>query len=267
MQRFLFILQILIKCTLLFLISFIWLRFLTSSIWVSGAIAFVITLIIEFFSMYFKRKNKYKTNLKIKEKENAENMFLSLSTDKNFLSFFHNLSLSRHSNCQRKKDYIIINHSKSRVILFPFIKIKKLSPDDLLEIYKKCNHENATKIVIVCNEYEKDCSVFIKNFSIKFLLLDKFETYSMLYKEYDFYPEITLEYKKEAKPTLKDLLAYSFNKSRTKGYLLSALLLFITSFFVKINLYYCIISSALLLFALISFINPKYNIKKERTIL
>ncbi len=264
MQKFLFIFQKLLKCGLIFLIAFIWLRFVLSSIWISGLLAFTITIIIEFISIYFKRKNINKTYLKIKEKEEAENMFLSLLTDKKSLSFFHNLALSRHKTSEIKKNYILIKNLNSNVILYPQLKIAKLTPDDIIEIYKNCKKEIPEKIIIPCNEYEKDCPVFIKNFSQKIILLDKFETYSLLYREYDFYPEITLEYKKEAKPTFKDLIAYSFNKSRTKGYIFSALVLLVTSFFIKQSLYYCIIGSILLMFALISFVNPKFNSKKEQ---
>lgn len=267
MQRFLHILQIILKCSLIFLIAFIWLRFIFSSIWLSGAIAFGITLLIEFISLYFKRKSKNKSSLKLKEKEDAENMFLSLLANKDFLTFFYELAITRHPSCEKKKQYIVINHPESKVILYPSIKIAKLMPDDVLNIYKTCQIENAQKIVVVCNEYDKESCNFIKNLSTKFLLLDKFETYSMLYREYDYYPEITMAYKKEAKPKFKDLIAYSFNKSRTKGYLFSAFILLVPSLFTELNIYYCIVSSLLLLFALISFVNPKYNRKKEQAVL
>lgn len=268
MQRVLFIFQKFLKCGLVFLIAFVWLRFLLSSVWLAGLISFAITLVIELFSLYLNKKSKNKTSLKIKEKEDAENMFLSLLSDKNYLSFFHELSLSRHSNCKKKKEYILIEHKdQCKVILYPYIKLKSLIPDDILNIYKTCLHEKACKIVIICNEYDKSCLGFIKNLSQNFILLDKFESYSMLYKEYEFYPEITLQYKKDAKLKFKDMLAVAFNKSKTKGYIFSALVIFITSYFVKMNIYYCIIGSLLLLFALISFINPKYNKVKKQTIL
>lgn len=267
MQRFLFILQIFLKSSMIFFIAFIWLNFFLKTIWLSGLIAFGITLIIEFISLFFKKKNNHKNHLKIKEKEDAENMFLSLLTDKDNLSFFYNLTSTRHFNIELKKKYVLLKHQNNKVILYPFIKIGKLSCDDILEIYKSCSHENVEKIVITCNDYEKECKVFIKNFTQKFVLLDKFETYSDLYKEYDYYPEITIEYKKEAKPKFKDLLAYSFNKSRTKGYLFSAFILFLPSLFLELNIYYCIVGTLLLLFALISFINPKYNRKKEQSLL
>ena len=266
MSRFILVLQIFLKCSLTFLIAFIWLRFIISSVWISGLIAFAITFALEMFFLYFKRKNNHKSTLKLKEKEDAENMFLSILHDKNPLSFFFQLTQTRHSS-EKRKGFIIIKHSSHKVILFPYLKISSLTCDNIIDIYKLTLNEKADKIVITCNNYDKECGSFIKNLPVKILLLDKYETYSMLYSEYDFYPEITMTYKKEAKMKFKDLIAYSFNKSRTKGYLLSAFVLFIPSFFIRPNLYYSIVGSILLLFALISFVNPKFNRKKDQTIL
>ncbi|MBQ8793050.1 MAG: hypothetical protein IJZ62_05715, partial [Clostridia bacterium] len=88
-----------------------------------------------------------------------------------------------------------------------------------------------------------------------------------LYKYYDVYPEMTHKYKKEKMLVFKDFLAYSFNKKRTKGYLLSAFILILSSLFVRGSIYYCVISSLCVIFALISYFNPYFNTKNEGDIL
>lgn len=192
-------------------------------------------------------------------------MFLSLTTDNKYMKFYEEMLRTRHSEISVKKNFLIINKDE-KIVLYPYLKLVSLKPENLIEILKETKSAKADKIRIICYEYDKDIVAFIKNFKEEIILIDRFESYS-LYKEYDFFPEITQEYKKEAKLTFKDLLGFAFNRSRTKGYLLSAIILFITSFFVKINLYYCIISSLLLIFALISYINPKYNSKKVKEII
>ncbi len=266
MKLLLFIFQKFLKLSLIFFIFFIWLKFITKSLWLSIFISTIAAIIIEIISYIFTNKNRSKQTLKIKEKEAAENIFLSLSTSHSYLDFFLQLALSRHSSSIKKKDYIQINHrDKTKVLLYPFLQLKKFSLNDLLTLTTNLGKEKIDKLVITCFEYEKEVIPFIRNFEYEILVLDRFDTYSHLYKEYDFYPEITMTYKKEGKLTIKDLIAFSFNKSRTKGYIFASLLLFATSFFVKLNIYYCIVSSILLLFALISYINPKYNnsLKKE----
>lgn len=265
MKKILYVLQILLKLMLVFSIAFIWLRFFLNSIWLILSISLTITILFEIAHRYFQRKNKSRENLKIKEKEDADNMFLSLAKDSKYMKFYEEMLKTRHSDVVANKDFLIIN-KEEKVILFPYLKLEILKPLHLLEILNKTTKAKADKITILCYEYDKDTVAFIKNFSEKIVLVDRFESYS-LYKEYEFFPEITQEYKKEAKLTFKDLLGFAFNRSRTKGYLISSIILFITSFFVKINIYYCIISSLLLLFALISYINPKYNRKSVKELI
>lgn len=260
MKKVLFIFQTIFKFSLIFLFCFIWTRFLKQPLWLTFVLATILTVIVILITHVLNKKNKLKQNLKQSEKEAAENMFLSLLSDKNHLKFFLELTKSRHPNAIIKNDYILITHQdNSKVILLPFINMQMLSLNDIAIYAKLCKSQKADKIIILCHDYEKQCIAFSKNFDIEMLILDRFDTYSMLYKEYEFYPEITMKYKKDAALTFKELLAYSFNKSRSKGYIFASIILFITSFFVKINIYYCICASILLIFAFISYINPKYN--------
>jgi hypothetical protein len=261
MKKILYLFQILLKFSLIFFIVFIWLKFLLSSLWVAIVLSLAITIIVELVLTLFSKKKNGKKALKLKEKENAENMFLSLVASDDSIDFFERLAKTRHKVVVRKKDYILITNQQE-TLFFPFIKMQNLSLNDIAIIVKLCKSESVKKCVILCYDFDKNCLAFTKNFDEKIIILDRFDTFS-LYKEYDFYPEITMEYKKEAKLSIKDLIAYSFNKSRTKGYVLSAIFLFLTSFFVNLNIYYCITASILLLFALISFINPKFNNKTK----
>ncbi len=268
MKKILFIIQSLLKFSLIFFISFIWLRYLIKSLLLATAISFIISVAIEILLYFFKKKSNLKKELKFSEKEDAENMFLSLLTNTNYIDFYLNLVKSRHQSVLKKRDYIIIKHKdNTKVLLIPIIKIEMLTPNNIIEISKINKTEKADKIVVLCYDFDKHALSFSKNFDYEILILDRFDTYSHLYKEYDYFPEITIKYKKEAKLSFKELLAYSFNKSRTKGYIFASILLFITSFFIPLNIYYCIMASILLLFALISFINPKYNIKNTKNII
>jgi len=266
MKRLLYILQILLKLGLVFSFCFIWTRFLINSIWTSITLSVGITIMFEIIHRIIQTKSKTRENLKIKEKEDADNMFLSLLTDNKYMTFYEDMLKSRHQNILTKKSFIIILKNNTKTILFPYLKLETLKPNNLLEIIRLVSSSKPNKITILCYDYDKETMAFLKNFKEDIILLDRYETYS-LYKEYEFFPTITQEYKKEGKLSIKDLLCFAFNRSRTKGYLISAFILFITSFFVRINIYYCIISSLLLLFALISYINPKYNKKIEREII
>lgn len=268
MKYVLTILRTFLKCGLIFILSFIWLRYTIHSIWISFLLAFLISITFEIISFLISRRKGNIIKLKNKELEDAENMFLSLATSNNYIDFFYNLAKSRHKNISKTSSYITIKHENGNItILFPFIKFHTINNDDISSIIKKIHPTPSTKLVIPCNEYERNSLSFSKNFNLNIVILNKYETYKLLYQEYEYFPEITFKYKKEAKKTFSDLLNYSFNKARAKSYIFASLIIFISSFFIKMNIYYCIIASILLLFALFSYINPKYNIKDLQELL
>lgn len=268
MKKSLSLFRFLIKFSLTFILIFIWLRFFINSTLIAIMLSVAITLILQvlIYFLFFNHKNKL--SLKSQEEEDAQNMFFSLANVTNSVDFFFNLVISRHKNVAKNREYIkIIHQNEKTTILYPLISFKSLDEDCLISIIKKTNKPNVCKLVIVCGEFDKSLVKFIKNFDIEIVLLDKFQTYSLLYKEYEFYPQITHRYSKEMKRKFSELISYSFNRSRSKAYTLSAFALFLMSFFVKINIYYYIMISVLLIFSLISLTNTKYNYKKQEELL
>ena len=121
------IFQVLLKSSIIFLIFYIWLKYIFQSTWLALVVSFVITLLLELISTYVKRKKGIKSNLKVKEKEDAENMFFTLSRDENRVDFFFKLAKTRHNNVNKFKRYIIVHHEGGQdVVLYPFIKYQNL---------------------------------------------------------------------------------------------------------------------------------------------
>ncbi len=267
MQKISYIFQIIFKIALIFLIIFIWVRYFVSSLLISILITVSLTLIIDFITRFIAKKKYNKTSLKQMEREEAENCFLSLSINKKSTDFFLKLAEKKHK-AEKRKNYILINHEENvKVILFPYLTHKALSTDDIIKILSATKSISPSKIVVVCGSIEKETFSFIKNFDVEFVLLDQYETYQKLYKPYETYPEITIKYKKEKSLAFKDLIAYSLNRSRAKGYFISALFLILSTLFVKTTIYYCIVASVLVMFSLISLYNPFARNVKTKEIL
>lgn len=266
MKKIFVLFQIFIKSFIIFLILFIWLRYIFNSFWLAIVTSVFLTLLIELLYSVIKRKKGIKNSLKIKEKEDADKMFFSLSKDINYIDFYYKLVKSRHSNAIKLKKYILITHQDgSKVALFPYIKFQALCFDDIISSYNIIK-QPIDKIVITCNDYEKNIINNIKSFSCPVVLLNKYETYENLYKEYDFYPEIsTVEL--NTRYTLKDFFSLAFNRSKSKGYFISAIILFIASWFIQFNIYYSVFASILFLFALISLTNKTFNKKISKELL
>ncbi len=301
MRKISFAFQEMLKFCLIFFLFFVWLRYFLDKLWLSVFLAVLLTCVLQVGIYFFKRKKKKKIGLKFKEKEEAENMFLSLACENKPIDFFEKLASKKHKDIIKHKDYLVITHhlesasnsmsnstlkaktsSKStasststaskeeikKTLLYVDFSFEGLTIPRFMAIYNKVKKEKAEKIVICCKEIvDKKLPSFVSNFDEKFLILDVYSTYEKLYKFYDCFPEITKKYQKEKKMAFKDFVAYSFNKQRTKGYLFSAIILIICGLFVRATLYYCIIASLLVVFALISQFNPIYNLKSETDVL
>lgn len=267
MRKINFIFQEVLKIFLIFLLSFIWLRYYLRKLWIAVLVSIFVTAFIYFIFYLIKRKKKNKEGLKIKEKEEAENMFLSLACNDKKMDFFLKLASSKHKNVKKYSKFLVISHeNNTKTLLFPKIDFEPLNISNFIEIYNKVKGR-AEKVVILCHSYDKEVLSFSKHFDIYFLIFDRFETYERLYKYYNIFPEIKESYKKDKMLTFKDFVAFSFNKKRAKGYLLSAFLLALSAIFVRTTIYYTIVATILVVFAIISQFNTTFNIKEDKEIL
>lgn len=270
MKKISLIIQEILKMFLIFLILFVWIRYMIRRLWLATLVSAICTAFIYAILFLLSRKRKAKFGLKLKEKEDAENIFLSLNFQDNPMDFFFNLASKKHQNVTKHKKYISIDYKleKVKTILWFDRSFEGLTVPRLCEIYEKVKKERATKLVVCCYEMmDKNLPSFLRNFEEKIIILDRFQTYQQLYKLYDCFPEITKTYPKQKSVAFKDMLGYSFNKKRTKSYLFSALILILSGLFVRISIYYCLIASLLIVFALISQFNTSFNPKTEEDVI
>lgn len=254
MRRLNNIFKIILESTLIFFIFFIWLNFYLDSRILSSVISFIMTGVIEGIWQFFRSKKKDRSSIKEREKMEAEKMFISLING-NQLHFFERLFSLRYKNISKQKDFLVLLKGNEKIVVFPLLKYQKLSGDDLLFVIKKTSRIIPTKIVIVCGESEKQALDLAKSNKTQIIILDKYQTYLSLYKEYDFYPEvknITLP-----RPTFKNFLSSFFSQSHARGFIISAFFLMFGSLFTKMNLYYLISTSILILFGIICLFNKK----------
>ncbi|MBR1890252.1 MAG: hypothetical protein IJ817_01020 [Clostridia bacterium] len=256
------IFQEILKTLAIFLLYFIWMRYFIRNLFLSAFLSSVLSVGTYLLLAVIKNKRKKKIGLKIKEKEDAENMFLSLTLDKKPITFFASLARRKHKLVSQHKSYVTIDYpiEKAKTLLCFDASYSGLTANKVAEIEKSAEIENANKIVICCKEIaEKEVYSFCAALKTKIVILDVYESYEKLYKEYDFYPKITHTYTKSKSMTVKDFISYSFNKKRTKGYLFSALILVLSSLFMRQTIYYCMIASILVVFSIISHFNPYFN--------
>ena len=263
------IFSMLFRISLIFLICFIWARYYIEKLYLAIIVSALATIMIDVFIKIVSTKHQTTLSIKKKELEKIEeckNSFL-FGEEKQTLDFYYKLAKKKHEAVKKKEYVLVENVNGEKIVLFPFYTYRKFTIDDLIVCINKIKNIGVTKLVICTNEYETAVSKFADKMSLKILILNCEQTYFKLLKVYDFYPEKVIELKQSQKNTIKDLLAYSLNKKRTKGYFLASCIMLFSSFLVKYNLYYIIFSTLLLILSLISFINPKFNKKISENIL
>ena len=267
MQKISFIFQTIFKILLIFLLIFVWVRYFIRPLWLSLLITAILTAVIDLISRIFTKKRSSALALKASEREEAENIFLSLALESNALDFFLKLASSKHK-AEKKDGVILIEHEeKSKAIIYPFMQLNNLSCNEIKFALEKLNDLGAQKAIIICFDAGKECYDFAKNFDQQIEILDRYSAYQKLYKPYDCKPEITHKYKKGKRLRFREIIEFSFNRSRAKGYFFSAFILILSSFFVRTAIYYVVIASVLIIFALISLYNPFERKKLPSSIL
>lgn len=122
------------------------------------------------------------------------------------------------------------------------------------------------KIILCVNELDDNIKEIANKLPVKFIILNKYETYEKLMKKYNVFPSEIFNFNEKTNLKFKNFLEISLNKKRASGYIFASIVLLISSFFVKVTIYYLIMSSILLLLSIFSFINPFYNKKLPETI-
>lgn len=234
----------------LFIINLIWSLYFIKTPFVSIICSIFISIaIMLIYKLINYKKNKRQLS-SIKEQQHMEdikNTFIFMPTI-DVIDFFHRLTSSKHKATKTKK-YICINENK-KIILIPYFKTESLTLDRLIELYNY-SPKNADKTIILCTDYDSKLLTNLDNFNTKIILLNYKETYFELLKKYEFYPKITINKKAKEKINFKQILLITFNKKKTKSYITSALFIIFASFFVPYKIYYLIIATILLTFAIL----------------
>ena len=186
--------------------------------------------------------------------------------NKNLLNFFYKLCLSKHE-CTLASNYIIIKNNDKNIILYPCFNGDKIGVCTFVDIIKDVKNLDIKRLIVLCAGYENKINLELDKFNFEIIFLKNEEIYFKLLKKYEFFPEITIKSTKKPKNTLKFLTSSALNKKRTKGYLLSALCLFVASFFNAYKIYYVAISSLLVVLAIFCRFNAKFNTNKEINLL
>lgn len=268
MKTFNLIVSRIFRIFLIFMLFFIWVRFYEKNLTFALAYTAILTFAFDCLLNFIIKKRDTRANLKNSELKNAENYCnYFIFNNKQESVLFYSKLLSEQFPIIKKTDYIVFENDSEVCVLYPLYSYDKLKISDIITINNISKKTNCKKIIICASDYENGVREFATRLPIKIILLNKYESYEKLMKKFNYFPKETLNFATTKNQTFKNILAYSFNRKRAKGYIFASLVLILSSFFVKISIYYLIISSVLLLFAIFSYTNNIYNQKLPDNVL
>ena len=149
------------------------------------------------------------------------------------------------------KDYLVIASDKRKTIVFPFMRLIKLTTADLSEMYASVTSvETGAPILILTIEgATKSAADTAANLSErKVTVLDKLQVYGML-DELDSFPPVTLTVKKKRRKA-GEFFRAALAPDKARRYLMISVFMLFTSLIVNMSIYYIIFASFVTMLAI-----------------
>lgn len=224
----------------IFCILFVWVQYAWRNFWATTLLCLPISG-LAFWAIKAvsnkKQDKKEQTSKDIKLMENASKQF-AVAAKKDLFFFFRELLCKQYTEVKETPKGIEFLKDGQKYLLVPLYSSFLITERDLLPLLQIKNH----KILAVCKSFSKESGDLVAMFSERLELWDEEKVYNKLLKPNDLYPSLV---KIEEKKVKRDYRQIIFAKEKAKPYFLSGLVLLLSSFFVRYNIYYVIVSSVL----------------------
>lgn len=232
-----------------YFLNFLWLEYYLHSIkkafWLSFLTTAIASTIVYFIKKYLGSKKKSQTQV-AKEKEILKTQLIWGNEDEinKYLMELFELKLAKKINSNH---FVLSDKSE---VFFKF-NTSGLDIENLSKIIR-CSH--SSKVTIFCVSHIPFCK--ISNKEITLITLE--EVYSRQ-KELSSQISTNITIENKAKYSLKTILCIALNKGHSKNYFWSSILLIFVSLFTPYNVYYLIVSTALMSLSIYSRFNTRFN--------
>lgn len=245
--------NILFKYILLFLVSFLWLKtYFNNKITVIISIMIALTIGQLIYLVLRKRKNIIALNIKEQKHLQEISLKFRLVDEKTILNFYYTI-LSTSLPVFKEKNYLTWEDS----IFIPIYYKSEIDSNIISDIFKK--HKNYKTIIIAGISFSPDAQELAKTLSPIIHCLDENQTYS-LFKKYNSFPNFQVSLNNQKRNKLSIIKESIFLKQNFKHYFLSGIIVLISSFFIRYNIYYLIMSTILFVFSAICIFKPSKKI-------
>jgi len=238
--------------TLFTLVTFVWIKyFIRNNIYCLLVSVLISVLIVYFITLFTNERTENKTTKAETAKRINSFMYSFLLMSKTEIIKLFYEKISKKEKVRLEKSIIIFDNNEG---ITPCLHLNSLSIEELSKHYRNAVKLKLNKLTIITLDCKSEIEGFSKHISkIDIKILTKNETFYNVIQRYKIYPEIVVAQKSNKKDTFKSIMKKNFNRTRTKHFVSSGIIMLFFSLFFKYNLYYTITSSVLFLFAIISY--------------
>jgi len=221
---------------LVFLLAYLWLTFYIRNIILVFIIAFCFAMLVNYLFMLLGRRKSAKRALSLKEQKHVREVTLQLK----FMT--------------RENVRILFKHAfdvleKPLPAIFPLFN-KDVTTADVITILRRTR--KASTIFIAAERFSPEITVFVNALDRDVKLLDARAVYENILKPADTFPEIKVELKSKKKLTWRQLRDLVFARTKARPYIIIGVVILLTSFIVRFNIYYIAVATVVFSFAIAS---------------
>jgi len=253
---------------LIFIVVYLWIGYYIRGFALPLMISVMVTVAAN-YAISFITKKRYKTQMSAKKRaEHMQSIILQLK----FMTRAQTLALFKaalSANEASTADYKCITDTKKITVtkngketeVYPYFH-KSPTEADIIECLKAVQNrkgEKQCKLIIAAESFSPALIIFVRAMKANITLLDGKAVYNQILAPADTFPKILVEIKRNIKLTLRDVGSLMFSRERTKGYVITALIILFTSFIIRFNLYYIILATIVFGLALSSHFAPMHK--------
>lgn len=236
-------------------LSFTWFFYYSKILWISYVASIGLTCVVGILLFAISRSQNIRKDKKITDKRKIGTLKLYLIMNTS-IDIFEKTFKNQGYCVNRKNSHSFVAEKDEKIFVSINFSFKKLSDQDIVAPTKLATYFNCTKLYIFCADFDSSAKELCKILNRDIRLAEINETYRFL-QSHDALPELK-ETEKAKKPVSK-ILYFALSKKRFPYYFWNAVFLALFAQITFFPLYNMIVASLLLILAIYSKFNKRFN--------
>ncbi len=255
-KRLAFILDMIISRSVMGILLFIWCRYFIKSLWPAALVALTLLIgISAAIEIIMAPRRKRKRILEQKEEAAKAAAALFTFNELSLCLEHFDRALKKNRKVKINEKCLLVEGGGDPYLLYPHYTGQKLTNSDLTAFVVDSRKYGVCRLAIICGSgYVPSVKLLASEIEgIKVSLIGSMQAYDLLLSSGAIPAAAVSKQKRNYKEIARALKSALINRKRAKGYIMSSIVILISSLFVRMSIYYLIFSSPLLALSLACF--------------